>query len=177
MTKKVNRMSFFSDISRQKFALMPIYFQKKNVHSLKKHCSHAHILSKKRPFFQKRCALMSIFSKFSSKTPCCHAHIWSKTSILSKYTIIWAKKVNMMPFCSDFERNYLCSHAYFLSKNRKISKKYAVFMPMFCQKTSTLSKTCSSHVVFSNFSWKIPSCHAHIWSKKCQFCQNYTIIL
>ena len=29
MTKKVNRMSFFSDISRQKFALMPIYFQKK----------------------------------------------------------------------------------------------------------------------------------------------------
>ena len=29
MTKKVNRMSFFSDISRKKFALMPIYFQKK----------------------------------------------------------------------------------------------------------------------------------------------------
>ena len=35
MTKKVNRMSFFSDISRKKFALMPIYLKKKNVHSLK----------------------------------------------------------------------------------------------------------------------------------------------
>ena len=74
-----------------------------------------------------------------------------------KTSIFWAKKVNMMPFFSDFERKYHCSHAYFLSKNRKISKKYAVFMPMFCQKTSTLSKTCSSHVVFSNFSWKTPA--------------------
>ena len=64
-------------------ALMPIYFHN-NVHSLKTHCSHAHILSKKRPFSQKHCALMSIFSIFSWKPPYCHAHIWSKTIILSK---------------------------------------------------------------------------------------------
>ena len=73
-TKKSIGCLFFPIFHEKITALMPIYFHK-NVHSLKTHCSHAHILSKKRPFFQKRCALMSIFSKFSSKTPCCHAHI------------------------------------------------------------------------------------------------------
>ena len=28
---------------------------------------------------------------------------------------------------------------------------------------------------FSNFSWKTPCSHAHDWSKKRKFCQNYTI--
>ena len=72
--KKVNVMPFFSDFSR------------------KNHRSHAHILSEKCPFFQKHCALMWILSKFSSKTPCCHAHIWSKTSILSNLHYIMSQK-------------------------------------------------------------------------------------
>ena len=39
----------------------------------------------------------------------------------------------MMPFFSDFERKNHHSYVYILSKNRKISKKSAVFMPMFCR--------------------------------------------
>ena len=89
MTKKVNRMSFFSDISRKKIAA---HILKKKRPFSKKHCSHAHILSEKCPFFQKHCALMWILSKFSSKTPCCHAHIWSKTSILSNLHYIMSQK-------------------------------------------------------------------------------------
>ena len=73
-----------------------------------------------------------------------------------KTSIFGAKKVDMMPFFSDFERKYHCSHAYFLSKNRKISKNYAVFMPMFCQKTSTLSKTWLFPCRFLKFIMKNP---------------------
>ena len=172
MTKKVNRMSFFSDISRKKFALMPIYFQKKRPFS-KKTLLHAHILSKKRPFFQKRCALMSIFSKILSKTPCGHAHIWSKTSILSKYTIIWAKKVNMMPFFSDFSRKNYRSHV----KNVHSPKSTLLSSLVFVKKTAILSKTLCSYDIFSTFSWQTPCFQDLIWSKKRQYCQNNSIIL
>ena len=37
--------------------------------------------------------------------------------------------------------------------------------PYFVKKKSILSKTQCSHVIFFNFLWKIPYCHAHIWSK------------
>ena len=52
-----------------------------------------------------------------------------------------------------------CSHAHIWSK-----------------KSSILSKTRCSHVIFFNFFMKNPCCHTHIWSKKHQFCQNYTIL-
>ena len=77
---------------------------------------------------------------------------------------------------------------------RPFSKNHSALMPIFCQKyvhslkitllscpyfikkTSILSKSRCSHVIFSNFSLKTPCCHVHIWSKKRQFCQNYTIL-
>ena len=45
-------------------------------------------------------------------------------------------------------------------------------MLICCQKTSILWKTMLS----CHFFWifvKNPYCYAHIWSEKCQFCQNY----
>ena len=158
-------MSFFSDISRQKFALMPIYFQKKKRPFSKKHCSHAHILSKKRPFFQKRCALMSIFSKFSSKTPCCHAHIWSKTSILSKlhYNMSQKSQYDALFFRFLTEKSSL-SCPYFV-KNVYSPKSTLLSSLDFVKKTAILSKTLCSYVIFLKFSWKKPYCQDHIWSK------------
>ena len=50
-------------------------------------------------------------------------------------------------------------------------------MPIFCQKTSILTKTLCLHVIiFSIFLWKTPSSHAHIWSKKPPFCENDTLL-
>ena len=48
--------------------------------------------------------------------------------------------------------------------------------PYFVEKTSILSKTLYSHIIFLTFKWKIPCCHAHIWSKNHRFCQNYIIL-
>ena len=50
-------------------------------------------------------------------------------------------------------------------------------MPMFCQTKRPFSQEHAAPMsFFSKFEWKIHSCHAHIWSKKRQFCQNYTIL-
>ena len=57
-----------------------------------------------------------------------------------------------------------------------LSKNTLLSCPYFVKKTSTFSKTRCSHVIFSNFSWKSPCCHAHIRSKKRHICQNYTIL-
>ena len=100
--------------------------------------------------FLKICEILSqntvlscpFFSNFSWKTPCSHAHDWSKKrKFCQNYTLLWAKKVNRMPFFSDFSR-----------KNHWLMS------------------------FFSSFLWKTPCCQAHIWSKKRQICQNYTIL-
>ena len=124
-------MSFFSIFSRKNYCLMPIYiFKSKNVHSLITHYSHANILSKKRPFSQKNCALMSFFFKFSMKNHCCHAHTWSK----------------LIQFCQ--------SNTLYYGPNKPIGcpffpishKKITAVMPMFCQQNVYSLKTRRSHV-------------------------------
>ena len=52
----------------------------------------------------------------------------------------------------------MLSRSYF-SKIRPLPQKHCALMPFF-----------------SIFSWKSPICHAHICSKKREFCQNYTIL-
>ena len=56
--KNVNRILFFSDFSRKNHSFHPIFCQQ-NVHSLKNHCSNAHVLTKKRSFSWKHRAVMS----------------------------------------------------------------------------------------------------------------------
>ena len=86
--KIVNRMPFSSDFHGKMTALIPMFFQK-DIHSLKTHCSHAHILSKKRPFSQKHCTLMSFClnrmpfsSNFERKITALVPMLFKKTSIL-----------------------------------------------------------------------------------------------
>ena len=78
--QKVNNVIFFCDFSQKISALMAIFCQKRSFskkHTVfscpyfakKPHCSHAHILSKKRLFSQKHNALMLFFSNFHGKPP------------------------------------------------------------------------------------------------------------
>ena len=52
-----------------------------------------------------------------------------------------------------------CSHAHILSKKRQLSKK-----------------TLLSYNFFQIFHENPQTCQTHIWSKKRQFCENYTIL-
>ena len=83
-----------------------------------------------------------------------------------------------MPFFSNFSRKSSCSHTHILSKIRLFSKnkKQTALKSMFHQKNvHSLKNTVLSCHLFSSFLWKTPCCQAHIWSKKRQICQNYTI--
>ena len=102
----------------------------------KNHLSHANILSrkrqltkntmlsssyfiKKRPVFQKHCALMSVFQNVHENSLLSSPYLVKKTSILSKLHYIMNKS-KRRPFFTD------------------ISQKIIARMPIFCQKTSIL---------------------------------------
>ena len=91
-------MPFFLQFFSEKIAsLIPIFCQE-NVHSQKKTLFSSQYFIKKRAVSQKH-YFDVIFSKFSRKTLCCQAHIWSKKrQFCQNYTILWAKKVDRMPF-------------------------------------------------------------------------------
>ena len=130
-------------------------FCQKKVHSLK----NTLLLC---PYFVKKTSILSktqcshvIFFKFFMKNPCCHAHIWSKKrQFCQNYTILWAKKVNRMPFFSDFSRKNYCSHAHIMSTNAHSLKNTLLSWPYFVKKTSILSQTRCSHVIFFKFFMK-----------------------
>ena len=174
--KIVNRMPFSSDFSR------------------KNYCPNAHVLSKRRtlskkhiascPYFVERTSIFSktlyshvIFLTFTWKTPCCHVYIWSKNRQFCQNYLYYGSKKSIG--CSFFFR--------FSTEKSPLS------CPYFVKKTSTLKKIhCSQvHILSKNvqslkntvlwcqffkFFTKTPCCQAHIWLKKRQFCQNYTIL-
>ena len=113
-------------------------------------------MSKIRPFSQKHIAVMWFFSIFLRKTPCCHAHWWSKNVNTDKTTLFYGpqKSIKCSLFrlfikkspllSSDFVTNVhslknTCSQAYILSKK----------LPFF-------QKDCVPMSFFSNMSWKNP---------------------
>ena len=75
LAKKVNRKPFFFSIFTKK-SFLSGHMTKMSI-LYKSTCSHAHIWSKKCPFFRKHGSLMSFFQIFM-KNQCCHAHIWSE---------------------------------------------------------------------------------------------------
>ena len=74
-----------------------------------------------------------------------------KCKFCQHYTVYGPTKSIRCRFFHDFSRKNQCSHAHILSKKRKFSKKHIALMPIFCQKTSILQKTRSSHVIFFIF--------------------------
>ena len=134
LAKKINRMPFFSDFE------------------LKNHSSHAHLLSKKRPFSIKHNDLMPIFCQknvnslkiivvwynflqiFHEK-PQAVMPIFvrkKKRQFSQHYTILWAKKVNRMPPLFPI-----------------FDEKITALMPILCQKNvHSLNNTLLSCSVF-----------------------------
>ena len=134
-------MSFFSIFSRKNYCLMPIYiFKNKNVHSLITHYSHANILSKKRPFSQKHCALMSIKKKIMKNPLLSCLYLITKRQFCQNNTILWAKEVSRMPIFCDFSRKNYRSYAHILWKNVHSLKNTLLSSLYFVKKTSILSK-------------------------------------
>ena len=115
---------------------------------------------------------MTFFSKMFIKTPYSHAHIWSKNVNSVKTTLFYGHKSHYVgcPFCSAFSRKNHCSHENILSKIRIFSKKHTALMPILVKKTSILSKTQCSHVLFFFiFFMKNSCCRANDWSKNVNF--------
>ena len=69
-----------------------------------------------------------------------------------------------MSFFPIFSKKSLFSCLYFVKKRRPFSKKHSALMSIFCLKTSILSYTLCSHVLF--FQFLATYCHAPYWSKK-----------
>ena len=103
--------------------------------SQKKHCSHAHILSKNISSLKTRFSYAYIMSKnahslkdtmlsshffFKLKTPAAMPISGQKRQFCQNYPILWAKKVNRIPFFPIFY------------------EKINALMPIFYQKTSIL---------------------------------------
>ena len=123
-----------------------------NVHCLKTNHSHAHILSKERPFSQKYSALMSFFQKFcminmSLSLPMCG----QKTSILSKLHYIMSPKSQKETIFSNLSQKNNCSHAHISSKNVHSLKITLLSYPYFVTKTSIFSKKCAIMSFFQFF--------------------------
>ena len=105
------------------------------------------IFSKKRPFSQKHCALMSIKKNMKNPLLSC-PYLIKKRQFCQNNTILWAKEVSMMPFFSDFSRKNHRSYAHILWKNVHSLKNTLLSSLYFVKKTSILSKTLCSHVKF-----------------------------
>ena len=139
----------------------------------KTHCSHVHILSKKRPFSKKYCALMYFFSFFYEKPPA-FIPIFSQKNVKSVIsTLYYAKKSIRYPFFPILHEKNNSSYANILSKNvGTFSKNTLFFYPYFVNRLF--------FQIFMYFfpicPWKTPYSHAHIWSKKRQFWQKYIIL-
>ena len=100
----------------------------KNVHSLKKLYSHAHILSKKRPLSQKTLCYNVIFSNFPWKFPCYYAHTWAENVHSVKITSYYGRKRSIgCPFFFNLPWKNHCSHPLILSTKGPFSKKYGKF--------------------------------------------------
>ena len=113
MTKKVNRMSFFSDISRKKFALMPIYFQKKRPFSKKTLLSCPYFVEKTSILSETLCSYVNFFKIFI-KNPLlsCPYLIKNINSIKVHYNM--SQKSQYDALFSDFSRKNHRSHAHIL---------------------------------------------------------------
>ena len=128
----------------------------KIVHSQKIRCSNAHTFLQKRPFSLKHYPLRSFFSNLPWKTAICHAHMWSKNVNCVKTTLyVPEKSIECLFFiCVTKNQQLLCPYC---NNNVNLLKYYTLFScPHFVKKTSTLSKTQCSHVIFFKIFMKNP---------------------
>ena len=117
------------------------------------------------------------FFKFHMKHPIlpCPYLVIKKRQFCQNYYILWAQKINRMPCFPIFHEQISSLMPTFCPKQGLFSKNTLLSCPYFVNKTSILSKTLCSHVIFFYFFMENPCCHANIWSN--DVIQNYIILL
>ena len=142
----------------------------------KKHTTLIPIFGKKTPFSQKHEALMSVFPTLSWKTPYYNVHNWSKkrNSVKPVYTV--GQKSQQDTLFARFFTKITTLSRVFCEKNIQSLTNMWLSSPYFAKKKSILSKHGARTSFFFNFFMKNPCGHAHDWSNKRQFCQNYTLL-
>ena len=139
-------------INKKTFTTFPIFCQKTSI-LFQTLCSHSHILSKKRPFSQKRSVLTSFFFKYNMENPA-FTLIFGKKNLNSVKTTVYYGPKNSIGslFFQFLTKKSLLSCLYFVKK-RQFSRKLTALMPIFCQKKRPFSqKHCALMSYFSNFS-------------------------
>ena len=110
-------------------------------------CSHAHILSEKRPISKIQSSNSFIFRIFMKKPLLVCLYFVEKASSCQKQPDL----ILCLFFFLIFTIKLLLSCPYPVKK-RAFSKKQTALIPIFCQKTSIMSKTrFSSHFFFQIF--------------------------
>ena len=133
--------------SLKNFALMPIFCQK-NISS------------------PKNTALPCLFFQIFHKKPYAVMPKSDQKNVNSVITILsyWPKKSIGCPFFQILNEKTSLLMPILCQKNVHSLKNTMLSCPYFIKKTSILSKSQFSHVIFFNFFMKNPqSCHAHIW--------------
>jgi len=143
----------FSDISRKKFALMPIYFQKKTRPFSKKNTAFMPIFCRKNVHsFRNTVLLCQFFQNFHQK-PLAVMPIFDQTSILSKLHYIMSQKKSIWcPFFPISHGKIIAVMPNFVKNDH--SPKSTLLSSLDC--VAILSKTLCSYVIFSKFSWQNP---------------------
>ena len=154
---------------------MPIFCQK-NVHSQKKHTALMPIFCQKNVHSLKNTVLSCIFFQIFHEKPPAVMHIFGQNNVNSVKTTLYygPKKSIGCPFFPIFHEKITAP--IFCQKKVHSLKNTLLLCPYFVKKRPFSQKHNAPMSFFSNFSWKTPCCHAHIWSKKRQFCQNYAIL-
>ena len=101
-----------------------------------------------------------------------YPYLDKKTSILSKlHNIMGQKKSIRCPLFRFFTKKSLLSCPYFVKNVHSLNSHANILT-----RKRLSSQKQYSHVIRFKFFIKNPCCHAHIWSKKRKFCQNYTML-
>ena len=117
------------------------------------------------------------FFKFFMKNPLLSSpYMVKKTLNLSKLHYFGPKKTIGCPSFPIFHGKIiaLISSAHFLSRNRPFSKDHLFLCPYYVKKTSILTKTNCSHIIFIKFFIKNSLCSCPYLVKKTSILSNFT---
>ena len=129
-------------------------------------------------FLTKKSLAHVIFFKFFMKNPLLSSpYMVKKTSNLSKLHYFGPEKTIGCPSFLIFHGKIiaLISTAHIFWKNCPFSKNHLFLCPYYVKKHPFSRKQIALISFLSNFLLKTPCVHTYIWSKKRQFCQNYTL--
>ena len=129
------------------------------------------IFCKKNVYSLKNTVLSCNLFQFFIKNPLLSCpNLVKKRQICQNYNVYGPTKLIVCRFFRLFTKKH-CSHAHIFSKKRQFSQKHIALMPIFCQKTSILTKLRCSHVIFFNIFFNSMLSFRYLVKKR-KFSQN-----